>query len=46
MKEKIGIFGSAVYDSEEITAKARELGEVLAESDVILITGACSGLPY
>lgn len=46
MKEKIGIFGSAIYDSEEITAKARELGEVLAESDVVLITGACSGLPY
>ncbi len=46
MKEKIGIFGSAIYDSEESTAKARELGEVLAESDVILITGACSGLPY
>lgn len=46
MKERIGIFGSAVYDSEAITTKARELGEVLAEADVILITGACSGLPY
>lgn len=45
-KEKIGIFGSAIQEGEEIAAKARELGEVLASYDVILITGACSGLPY
>ncbi len=46
VKERIGVFGSAVYNSEAVTAKARELGEVLAGADVILITGACSGLPY
>lgn len=46
MKEKIGIFGSAVYESEEIKTKAQELGLVLADYDVILITGACTGLPY
>lgn len=46
MREKIGVFGSAVSDSAEVAAKARELGETLAGSDVILITGACSGLPY
>ena len=45
-KEKIGVYGSAVSDSETLHTKARELGEILAEEDVILVTGACSGLPY
>ncbi len=45
-KEKIGIFGSAAGVTEEINQKARQLGEALAAYDVILITGACSGLPY
>ena len=46
MKVKIGIFGSAKYELEEIKKKAQKLGEVLADFDVIFITGACSGLPY
>lgn len=45
-KMKIGVYGSAVSESPELDAKARALGEVLAERDVILITGACPGLPY
>ncbi len=45
-KAKIGVYGSAVSESPELDAKARELGEILADEDVILITGACSGLPY
>ena len=45
-KAKIGVYGSAISESPELEAKARELGLILAEHDVILITGACSGLPY
>lgn len=46
MKYKIGIFGSALGETEEMKKKARELGEVLSKTDSILITGACTGLPY
>jgi len=48
MKEKIkiGIFGSAINEDEQIRQKARALGELLAQPDLILITGASSGLPY
>lgn len=40
-KPKIGVYGSAVSESPELDAKARELGEILAECGVVLITGAC-----
>lgn len=47
MNYKIGIFGSSAgeinYNSEE---KAKELGRVLSNYKVTIITGACSGLPY
>ncbi len=48
MKYKIGIYGSAAGDIEAALPKAKELGKAFAEcSDrLILITGACPGLPY
>ncbi len=45
-KAKIGVYGSAISESPELDAKAGELGGILAEHDIILITGACPGLPY
>lgn len=46
MKVKIGIFGSSAFNSNEILLKAKSLGSALGTYDVILITGACTGLPY
>lgn len=46
MKKKIAVFGSAFSEPEEVVAKAREVGAILAEHDVTIITGACTGLPY
>jgi predicted Rossmann-fold nucleotide-binding protein len=46
MKPKIGIFGSAAGDLTNIIPIARELGDCLSKQDVVLITGACNGLPY
>lgn len=43
---KIGVFGSAEGAVEEILEKAKELGRLLAKQNVIIITGACSGVPY
>lgn len=45
-KIRIGIFGSSAGETVDTAAKARGLGRALAGKDVILITGACSGLPY
>lgn len=45
-KFKVGVFGSAVYEDESITQKAKELGKALGKNEVIVITGACPGLPY
>lgn len=46
MKYKIGVFGSAEDNKEELYGKAREIGRELAKRDVIVITGAGAGLPY
>lgn len=49
MKYKIGVFGSNVEDkllSEKSIEKTQELANILNKKNVILITGACSGLPY
>lgn len=46
MKFKIGVFGSAAGETEDMKSKAQALGEALAGRDCILITGACTGLPY
>jgi len=43
---KIGIFGSAVKEHPEAIAKAKELARELTKQNVIIITGACSGMPY
>lgn len=46
MKYKIGIFGSSAGEMEEIIPKAHALGKILAKQNIILITGACPGIPY
>ncbi len=48
MKYKIGIFGSATKEPDEICRKAADLGkEICKKGDaIIIITGACDGLPY
>jgi len=46
MKQKIGIYGSAISESDTAMQKATNLGEILSEKDVILITGACGGVVY
>jgi len=47
MKYKIGIFGSAeVASVEEIIPTAHKLGVALGKQNIILINGACNGLPY
>jgi predicted Rossmann-fold nucleotide-binding protein len=45
-KHKIGVFGSGVSGSPAVTKKAKDLGIALAKYKTIVITGACSGLPY
>ncbi len=48
MKYKLGIYGSSAGDIKAVTPRAIELGKALsAYSDkLILVTGACQGLPY
>lgn len=46
MKYKIGVFGSAVSGSAPVQRKAALIGKELAQRNCIVITGACSGLPY
>lgn len=47
-KFKIGIFGSAAGGGEMVkaTAKAQIIGEALAKTNCVVITGACPGLPF
>src|SRR3990167_7347062 len=45
-KYKIGVYGSAIDEGEEIIKKAQELGGELALKKVITIIGANSGLPH
>jgi predicted Rossmann-fold nucleotide-binding protein len=45
-KYKIGIYGSNVVESEAAVRLAQELGNVLAQNDIIVVTGGCSGMPY
>lgn len=43
----VGVMGSADTDADEVVGKrARMMGEAIAEQGLILITGACPGLPY
>src|SRR3989344_2762581 len=47
MQYKIGVFGSAVKEKDEVIAKAKALGQALGRrQDIIIINGACTGLPY
>lgn len=43
---RIGVFGSSGIEGEELVAAAREIGRMLAGEGCVVITGACSGLPY
>lgn len=47
-KYHIGVFGSAADMTPEQSQRATELGTVLGQyaSQVVIITGGCSGLPY
>ncbi len=46
MVYRIGVFGSAITVTGEVAERAAELGRALAARKCIVITGACSGLPY
>jgi len=48
MKYKIGVLGSAEYPEQSFVEKAEELGKELIKykNEIIVCTGACSGLPY
>lgn len=46
MRYKIGVFGSAEGNFENILEIAKELGRELGKQNVIVITGATTGLPY
>lgn len=48
MKYKIGIFGASSSMLAEIKPKAEALGKAIGKNpdDWIVITGACSGIPY
>lgn len=45
-KYKIGVYGSNITESEEAVQFAQTLGKELAQNNVVVITGACSGMPY
>lgn len=50
MKIKVGVMGSATDaqadKSEALSQKAEELGRVIAERDLVLLTGATTGVVY
>ena len=46
MTYKIGVYGSNRIESEAARQAAQSLGAELARQGVIVITGACSGMPY
>ncbi len=43
---KIGIFGSAVSEDEDVMRKAEIIGREIAKKGHSLVTGACGGLPH
>lgn len=46
MKYKIGVFGSAEEDFKKILKRTQSLGQALGEKQVVVITGASTGVPY
>lgn len=45
-KFKIGVFGSAEGNFENILERTTQLGNELAKQNITVVTGACNGLPY
>jgi len=45
-KFKIGIFGSAVDEGDELNEAAFKIGTQIAQKGGIVVTGGCGGLPY
>jgi predicted Rossmann-fold nucleotide-binding protein len=45
MTYKIGVYGSSVIEDQRAVQSAQELGQVLAQNKVIVITGGRSGMP-
>lgn len=45
-KYKIGVYGSAILENDDILKRAKNLGRELGKYDLTLITGAGRGLPY
>ncbi|MBW2977717.1 hypothetical protein KY331_02625 [Candidatus Woesearchaeota archaeon] len=43
---KIGVYGSAAGVVDSVIPKAREIGKQIALNGHIVVTGACTGLPY
>lgn len=47
MRLTVGVMGSAGANlSAEISERAYQLGRIIAQRGLILVTGACPGLPY
>lgn len=46
MSYKVGVFGSAVDESEVAQEKAQKLGKALGQHGCIVMTGACPGMPF
>lgn len=46
MKYKIGVYGSAINEKESTNKIAQKVGQILGDYNVIIVTGACSGIPY
>jgi hypothetical protein len=46
MKYKVGIYGSSIAESQEAIQRAQALGKILAQKDIIVVTGGGSGMPY
>lgn len=46
MKYKIGIYGSYIAESKEAVQLAQELGNALAQRNILVVTGGSSGMPY
>lgn len=46
MKYKIGVFGSAEDFDVSLPKNVKQVGRILGQNGVIVITGATSGLPY
>ncbi len=42
---KIGVFGASINTEEDITNKARKIGEEIGKTGNTIITGACKGIP-